>query len=328
MNDQLIQAKRWIEAGETSGLRLAINASVDLRRAQDEAGRTLVNFTCRVLTGDVSRPPVRGTPEQEGALDVLLQAGCDVALADHEGFAPLHVAAMAGHHDLAKRLLDAGAPRTGRVYNTEGGTPLGLALFYGEREVSSLLADPPEPDNLRTAAGLGRDLGRFFQDDEVLAQASVGTEFTLGWRGKSYVPRTNSRQELLDEALRWAAMTEQLGSMDELCRRGANVNASPFRGTPLTYAAGYNKVESVRWLLNHGADPNLRHDFGGEGHGCNAVALHLAAQFGALDTLRVLVEHGANLNTRDGQFNATPLQWAAHAGADNSITLLRELGAE
>jgi ankyrin repeat protein len=258
----------------------------------------------------------------------LFKAGCDVATADHEGFAPLHVAAMAGHHELARRLLEAGAPRTGRVYGTDGGTPLALALFYGEREVSSLLADPPEPDNLRTAAALGRDLSRFFRGSEVVARASAGTEFTLGWCGKSFVERTNSRQELLDEALRWAAMNEQLGAMGELCSRGANVNASPFRGTPLTYSAGYNKVKSVCWLLDHGADPNLRHDFGGDGHGCNAVALHLAAQHGALDAIRVLVERGADVNARDGKFDGTPLQWAAHVGANDSMLLLRELGAE
>lgn len=328
MNVPSSEAKQWIKEGAAGELRTALDASPRLLRAQDEDGRTLVNFACRVLTGDVSRPPVRGTPEQDAALDVLLKAGCDLAIADHQGFAPLHVAAMASHVELARRLLEAGAPLTGRVYGTDGGTPLSLALFYGEREVASLLADSPDPDNLRTAAALGRDLNRFFHGDSLTSQASEGTEFTLGWCGKSFTPRTNSRQQLLDEALCWAARNEQLGSMKALCGRGANVNANPFRGTPLTYAAGHNQTRSVQWLLDHGADPNLAHDFGGEGHGRDAVALHLAAQYGALDAIRMLVARGAALNPRDGHFNATPLQWAEHVGAEDSMELLRELGAE
>lgn len=285
MNVPLDQAKRLFEEGAADDLRAVLSAAPDLRRAQDDDGRTLVNFACRVLTRDVSRPPVRGTCEQDAALDVLLSIGCDLAAADHQGFAPLHVAAMASHGDLARRLLEAGAPRTGRVYGTDGGTPLSLALFYGEREVSKLLTDPPDPDNLRTAAALGRELDRFFRGDTLTSQASEGTEFTLGWCGKPFTPRTNSNQELLDEALCWSARNEQLGSMEALCHRGANVNANPFRGTPLTYAAAHDKTNSVRWLLAQGADPNLKHDFGGEGHGHNAISLHLAAQFGALKAI-------------------------------------------
>ena len=37
-------------------------------------------------------------------------------------------------------------------------------------------------------------------------------------------------------------------------------------------------AEATTWLLDHGADPDLRHDFGGAEHGTGAVAMHLAAQ--------------------------------------------------
>ncbi len=328
MDSPINRAKQLLKEGAADELRAVLGSFPELLQAQDEDGQTLVNFACRVVTGDISRPPVRGTPAQDAALDVLLDAGCDLAAGDQKGFAPLHVAAMASHSDLARRLLAAGAPRTGRVYGTEGGTPLSLALFYGERDVSTLLADPPEPDNLRTAAALGRELARFFEGDVPTAQASVGTDFTLGWCGRPFTPRTNSRQQLLDEALCWSARNEQVGSMMALCSRGADVNANPFRGTPLTYAAAHNQTKSICWLLDHGADPNLKHDFGGEGHGHDAVALHIAAQFGALDAIRALVEGGADLNARDANFDATPLQWAEHVGAGESVKLLKTLGAE
>ena len=73
----------------------------------------------------------------------------------------------------------------------------------------------------------------------------------------------------------WAARNNQCDSMAAL---GADINANPFRGTPLLWACYSDKVEAAAWLLDHGADPDLRHDWGGEGHGVDAVAMHLAAQ--------------------------------------------------
>ena len=80
------------------------------------------------------------------------------------------------------------------------------------------------------------------------------------------------RQEVLDEALSWAARNNQRDSMEAL---GADINANPFRGTPLLWACYNDKVKAAAWLLDHGADPDLRHYWGGEGHGVDAVAMHL-----------------------------------------------------
>ena len=43
------------------------------------------------------------------------------------GEPPPHVASMAGHVDLARRLLAAGASRDGRLYGAVGGTPRSAA---------------------------------------------------------------------------------------------------------------------------------------------------------------------------------------------------------
>ncbi|HEU4580092.1 MAG TPA: ankyrin repeat domain-containing protein, partial [Polyangiaceae bacterium] len=104
--------------------------------------------------------------------------------------------------------------------------------------------------------------------------------------------RTYSRQELLDEALSWAARNEALGAMAQLVQLGADVNANPYRGTPLLWAVYGDRVAAATWLLDHGADPDLRHDFGGAQHGRGAVALHLAAQYSCLGCLRLLLARG------------------------------------
>jgi ankyrin repeat protein len=223
----------------------------------------------------------------------------------------------------ARRLLAAGASREGRLLGARGGSPLALALFYAQTRVAELLAEPPVPDNLRSAAALNRPLQRFIADGELTPQAAHGCDF---YRPLPVFPlweRTYSRQELLDEALSWAARNEALGAMAQLVQLGADVNANPYRGTPLLWAVYGDRVAAATWLLDHGADPDLRHDFGGAQHGRGAVALHLAAQYSCLGCLRLLLARGADTTIQDAAFGATPLGWAEHVGSTDASALLR-----
>lgn len=66
--------------------------------------------------------------------------------------------------------------------------------------------------------------------------------------------------------------------MAELVDRGADVNASPYQGTALTTSAYGNRIASAKWLLDHGADPSLRHDFGGQSKGIEWMKIHRKQQ--------------------------------------------------
>ncbi len=46
--------------------------------------------------------------------------------------------------------------------------------------------------------------------------------------------------------------------MTELVRAGVNVNANAYRGTPLLWAIYADRSKAATWLLDHGADPDLR----------------------------------------------------------------------
>jgi ankyrin repeat protein len=84
------------------------------------------------------------------------------------------------------------------------------------------------------------------------------------------------------------------------------------------YAALYADADSVRLLLNHGADPNISNDAG-------ATALMWAVE--DPEKIRLLLRHGANVDVRsaDGQ---TPLITAAgRYGAGAAVKLLLEGGA-
>ncbi|KAJ1640400.1 ankyrin repeat-containing domain protein, partial [Pavlovales sp. CCMP2436] len=70
-----------------------------------------------------------------GELDELraaLEAGADVSYADGGGSTALHMACANGHVEIARILLDAGAPFTA---NASGNTPLHWAVQNGHESV-------------------------------------------------------------------------------------------------------------------------------------------------------------------------------------------------
>ena len=317
----LTQAAVAARAGDLDSLERVLSESPDVIAARDGHGRTLLDLACRAVTGDIAIPLEPGTPQQHAAVDRILAAGADPSAADDDGWTPLHTAAMAGHLDLARRLVAAGASVRANAHGRDGGTPLSYALFYAKAYMAEALT-PVHPDNLRTAAALGRELDRFFGRDGELAPAAIEG---LGFYAPVFFPcweRTRSRQEVLDEALTWAARNNQCGSMQALVDLGADVDANPCRGTPLLWACYSDKVEAAAWLLDHGADPDLRHDWGGEGHGVQAVAMHLAAQHGAVGCLNLLLDRGADPTVVDAAHGGTPLGWAEHGGATAAIEIL------
>ncbi len=324
-DDDLTQAAEFVRNGDLPGLERALAANPRLLSIQNTDGDTLLSLACCAATGDIAIPPDPGTPQQHAAVDRLLAAGADPSAANSDGWTPLHTAAMAGHLDLVDRLLAAGASREGNLFGCEGGSPLSLALFYAKTEVADRLASPAIPDNLRSAAGLGRPMARFVAADLLTADAFGGLDFYRPGMGFPEWKREKSRQEILDESLCWASRNDQCTSMAALVDLGANVNANPYRGTPLLWAIYADQIAAATWLLDNGADPDLRHDFGGAGHGVQAVAMHLAAQYESLKCLQLLLERGADPTITDEAYSSTPLGWAEHVGAESAIKILSAL---
>ena len=261
-----------------------------------------------------------GRPEWTGgvsAIEALLAAGSDVNDANDRGWTPLH-----RRHTPTSRRSRPCWWRRARPCDAEahgaGGTPLIVALFWGHREVADLLGrHAVTPRNLRAAAGLGISelVESCFSGERTLTpQAGAARGFYRPHSGfPDWQPSTDP-QEVLDEALVWACKSGRASVLERLVRAGARLDADPYRGTPLIWAAACNRTEAAAWLLDHGADVNQKGTFGGLTHGQGITALHLAAQNGHMPMVKLLVERGADRSIKDDLYQATPEGGAAYFG--------------
>ncbi|MCR6490852.1 ankyrin repeat domain-containing protein [Amycolatopsis sp. OK19-0408] len=303
------RAYRAVEARDVKQLETLLDEFPGLVTARGTNGNDLLGMAGATCDERLSR--------------ILLDHGADPTRGNVHGWTPLHQATYSNLPLLLDMLLDAGASPDVSARG-DGGTPLVVALFWGNRKVANKLAvHSKAPGNLRVAAGLG--------DADLLAELLEPGHPAAGahrgfYRPHSGFPKwqpTDDPAEVRNEALSWAARNNRTQALRTLVARGADVDADVYRGTALTWAAARGRVDAVRTLLDLGADVNRAGTFGGPGHGEGVTALHLAAQNGKLDVLRVLVEHGADLGARDALFDSTPETWAEVCGQPEARELLQ-----
>lgn len=213
---------------------------------------------------------------------VLIDAGADIN-------EPLVAAASIGNVAVAAALLDAGA-----LINGTGWSPLEEALYWGNKGVIDLLVERGASlHNLRIAAGLGRSdlIESFFNSDGSLKPEAGKINWPFG------DPHTSNLATAVKDELR--------AKFDRWSNTSQNIINNAF-----VYACMHNHVEAARLLLQKGAEidsipPGF--DFAGTG-------LHYAALNGHQAMSEFLLEQGANPNIKDQKVNQSPAGWADYGG--------------
>jgi ankyrin repeat protein len=295
-----VQAYEAMERGDRDALADLLDGHPDLVRLRGTNGNDLLG-----MAGD------------HDLVALLLEHGADVNRGNDYGWTKLHQAGYGNDCELAHKLLSAGA-RTDLCARGDGGTPLIAALFWGHREVAELLGR--DPGNLRVAAGLG---------DVAMIHELAGTPQAGAHRGfyrpHGGFPRwepSEDPQEVLDEALVWAAKSGQVAALEALVELGARVDADPYRGTALTWAAAAGRTDAIRALARLGADLDRRGTFGGPDHGQGVTAINIAAQAGRRESVHLLLELGADPLIRDELHGGTARGWARSGGHEDLAGIL------
>lgn len=309
------RAYRAVEARDPEALRELLDRFPELVAATGTNANDLLGMAC--ATGHLPLPVL------------LLERGADPGHANAHGWTPLHQAAYSNQLDVAQVLLAAGA-RVDTSARGDGGTPLIVALFWGNTRTAELLARHAiTPGNLRAAAGLGRvDLIA-----ELVPRRGAPTAGARAHRGfyrphsgfPAWVP-SDDPQEVLDEALCWAARSDRAEALTALAGRGADPDGEVYRGTALAWAAANGAVVAITRLVALGADVDRRTSFGGPQHGDGVTALHLAAQGGRIAAIAVLLDAGADPTLRDSLYKGRPADWAEHGCQPEAAKLLRGHG--
>ena len=242
-------------------------------------------------------------------VESALARGAKVDARSEEGDTPLMSAAVYSTADCMRLLLDRGAEPNAQ--DMRGGT----ALMRSVRDLSKvkLLLDRGAEVDARSGRGVTALM--------VAANSPGKSDVVRLLLDRKADPHAADAADT--STLMYATDLGDFESVKALVAAGAEVNVGRRNGvTPLFWAAnGPNRVLS--WLLERGADPNLR---ARERDGM--TPLMMAAAAGAVDNVRALLDWGANVNATGER--GTPLIFAVgtdRAGAD-TIRLLLERGAD
>ncbi|HZR96352.1 MAG TPA: ankyrin repeat domain-containing protein [Gaiellaceae bacterium] len=235
---EVLAALEAIETGDLDGLRERLDANPAL------AGPVHTGAWTTLLEA-LAQPDV--VPWNRDAASLLIERSSSL-----DG--PLGLAACFDKAELVEMLLDAGAEPAPDP--ADGLTPLESALYHGSRAAAEALAARGiSPLALWSAAALGRlDLMARLVDEPGEHRPNLAD---VGWQPGP--PAPDDRQTILDEALCLAALNGRTDACEWLLERGATVDDAPYLGmTPLHFAAFFGRPQTVKLLLDRGADPTLR----------------------------------------------------------------------
>ncbi|XP_067858576.1 poly [ADP-ribose] polymerase tankyrase-2 isoform X4 [Heptranchias perlo] len=241
-------------------------------------------------------------PKRKQVVELLLRKGANVDEKTKDLLTPLHVASEKAHNDIIEVLIKNETKVN--ALDSLGQTPLHRAAHCGHLHTCRLLLTSGSDTSIVSLQGFTASQMGNESVQQILQEGIVVGNF-------------DTDRQLLE-----AAKAGDLDVVKKLCTL-QNVNCRDIEGrqsTPLHFAAGYNRVLVVEYLLQNGADVHAK-DKGG------LVPLHNACSYGHYEVAELLVKHGAVVNVAD-LWKFTPLHEAAAKGKYEICKLLLLHGAD
>lgn len=253
-----------------------------------------------------------------GHLDVvkvLLDAGADVNLGDKDGITPLMEASIMGHLNVVSILIEAGAEIDAKASSSV--TALWLATGEGRADIVKLLLDKDaDPNNARTDGITA-----------IMTASANGHENVISILLQNGADATAVDQDGLTPLMNAAesgnvkVLTALVESVDD-AKKKEYVDALSDTGfTALIVAAAHGHNDAIKYLLT-GADATV--DFM---HETGVTALMYAAAGGHAEATKILLEHGADVNILHSNGGSALLE-ASTAGAKEALKVLMDAGAQ
>ncbi|KAJ8264368.1 hypothetical protein GJAV_G00148350 [Gymnothorax javanicus] len=241
-------------------------------------------------------------PKRKQVCELLLRKGANVNDKTKDFLTPLHLASEKSHNDIIEVLVKHEAKVN--ALDNLGQTALHRAAHCGHLQTCRLLLSSGCDPLIMSLQGFS-PLQMGNESVQEILQQGV------------FIGGSDTDRQLLE-----ASKSGDLEIVKRLCTI-QNVNCRDVEGrqsTPLHFAAGYNRVAVVEYLLQHGADVHAK-DKGG------LVPLHNACSYGHYEVAELLVIHGAVVNVAD-LWKFTPLHEAAAKGKYEICKLLLQHGAD
>jgi len=276
-----------VKSGDLENFKALVAADPSLATTRSSKSHPTL-LQCVALDG-------KDKPNNVEMAGVLIEAGAELN-------EPLIAAGSIDNRAVAELLLDRGAAIDG----TSGWSPLEEALYWNSQNAIALLLERgAKVQNLRIAAGLGRTdlIKAFFDADGNLKPEAGRIDWPFG--SLEMIARSNhneaGKQMLADRINGWSQDQQSI------------VNNA------FVYACMHGHIDAAELLLSKGAQINSipgGFDYAGTG-------LHYAALNGHRAMIEFLLDHGADRNIKDTKVGSTPAGWADHGGHPELRELLQ-----
>ena len=220
-------------------------------------------------------------------VELLLQQGCDVNLQDNNGRTALIAASSKGNLQCVELLIQNGSHINKQEKWPRSFTAVSSASSGGHLDCVKLLTEAGADVNIKTSYG-----------DNSLHRACMNSHTSVvQYLVEHCAVDLNALNDDKNTALMLAIICNN---------KGNNITN--------------NNLESVRVLLQHGADVNIQDRKG-------RSALWHSCYYGKEAAAEALLQHGATVDIQE-QYNRTPLMWSCCQGNPAMTEILLQYGAD